>query len=357
MTTKYDYNDPNAPLPEFSLENTFSLLKDPQNLYAPEFWRRWIAGDSKDKQIWATKSWQGLNYAALLAAIGYGSRKLLRGASPEAQEAFNAIDKYLPGNDGNPYLDESRLVDKNKYVSNKDKFKQAIQRVFSAKESSEDVNSLAYIIPPGAAVMGWIIGQKLAEKEVENYELSDSKAALAKARSDYDRTLAMKLNPGRKIQEKVVADRVQNPLDWGIEKAIQGKNALASRMHDALFTEKRAQDPAGDQIRHVAVRDSAEAQREAIEKQFGESPGLAATAQKVVDWSGATPYLVMAAALTFLGAGKYAWNNQRAEDKNIQKALDREAAIKRRALEMRDQTLDISRFSPPQRKRPATASV
>ena len=345
----------NAPKPTF--DNIMNFYKNPTELYAPEWWRTFIAGKPKGKddyavlnrQPWATKSFQALVYAGLLATLGYGGRKFLRGAAPETQEALAAIDKYVPQGENPAETDNSRLVDKDKYVSTKDRAKNALKRVFSMKNGTDSFNSLSYALPPAAAVMAWMIGQKLAEKEIEGTDLSDSKARLAKARADYNRVLAKKLNPKARIPEQVIQDRLQNPIDYAIDKGIEMKDKAISGIKENLFSGKQAYEPGP-----LKLQPDNKVYMDELRQKYGDRPGVLGFLKVLSDMSGFTPILVGLGLAASLGGGMYGWNNQRKTDKNIQKALDKEAAVKRRALEMNDQRLDVDKlFGQP--VKPATA--
>jgi hypothetical protein len=346
LFTKYDRE--HSRVPEASPNSIFNLFLPARFKYAP-WWLREIVGGDEKKQEWAGNISQAAVYAALLASIGYGSRKLLRGMAPETQKTLESIDKYVPSSDDNPYaIDSSRLIDKSKYKSPADKAKAALKRVFTFKNASADeVNSLGFLLPPGAALMGWMVGQKLAEKEIQNTTLSDSKARLAKARADYNRVLAKKLNPDANIKEKVIADRMQNPLDWGIDKGIEVKDKITANAKKLLFG-KQAKDPV------LNMYSAAEQRKMDYEKQLGKKdPSWWAQLMGLITriHPGIQPALTSAAALALFGSGLYAWNNYRAQDKNLQKALDKEAAIKRRAQEANDQRLDLDAILPEDEKK------
>ena len=336
-----DYKYTNQPEP--TAGNILSLYRDPNELYAPDWWRRLIAGRSLDRQPWATKTFQALVYAGLLSTLGYGSRKLLRGTSQEAQDALKAIDKYVPQGEDPTALDTSRLVKKSEYKSPKDKAKDALKRVFAWKGATDTINSLSYAVPPAAAIMAWLVGQKLAEKEIEGTDLSDSKARLAKARSDYNRTLAKKLNPKVKLPEMVIQDRVQNPVDYAIDKGIEAKNTAVQSAKNFLFGKK-----AGDgDVDEIQLRPTREVQLDELRKRYANNPTIGRFLYTLAENTGFIPLLAMGGAAAFLGSGLYGWNNARAKDKNLQKALDREAAVKRRAAEMNDQRLDVAKIFKP----------
>lgn len=360
--SQFAYNSP----PEFSVTKMLNPITPPSEVYAPEWWRLLIAGRSKGpddpnnpaieaKQAWASKSFQALVYAGLLGSLGYGSRKLLRGTSPEVQDALSAIDKYVPKGENPAAVDTSRLVDKDKYVPMKEKIRRSLKRVFALKDGTDDFNSLSYALPPAAAFMAWLVGQKLAEKEIENTDLSDSRARLAKARDDYNRTLASKLNPKARMKEKVIQDRLQNPLDYAIDQGIALKDKAVQGLKDSLLV-KDAAEPAsktaatGSPNGWINVRKPDAVLREEIIKQYGRNDDVMDFLRVVTNWEKLTPLLVGTGVATFLGAGLYGFNNQRAKDKNLQKALDKEAAIKRRAMEVNDQNLDMSGILPGYKK-------
>lgn len=355
MATSTDYIDTkhwrNLPAPKF--DNIFNLFKDPDELYAPDWWRTMIAGTgegARDRMPWATKSWQALTYGGLLGLLGYGTRKLLRGSSGEAQDAMKAMDKYLPMGEDPAKLDKSRLVAKKDYVSMKDKFKNALKRAITFKEGADEFNTMSYVLPPATAFMMWLVGQKLAEKEIEHTDLSDSRARLAKARSDYNRALAMKLNPKARVEEQVISDRLQNPVDYAIDKGIELKDKAVANVKDKLFeAPKQAAEPAVD-TRPNWKSDEA-VKREELRKQVSGMPNVALAMKYITEHIGLTPFLMMFGAASFLGGGIYGYNNQRAGDKGFQKALDKEAAIKRRAMEMNDQRLDMTDILPGVRKK------
>lgn len=329
-----------ANAPEFSLDSALNMFRPGHRKWAPDFMRQLVGGD-KEKQAWAGNLTQAALYAALLTSLGYGSRKFLRGMAPETQEALEAIDKYVPSSDENPYgTDTSRLVNKSDYKSPGAKAKDALKRVFSFKNSSDDINAASYLLPPGAAIMGWMVGQKLAEKEVQATDLSDSRARLAKARADYNRVLAKKLNPKAKVPEKVIADRVQNPIDWGIDKGIEAKNRIKTNLKNMLFGKK-----AGDNDNYTVDLSDPEEELEKYAQQHKKHWFIAMLAA-MQRHAGITKALVPMSAIAFMGSGLYAWNNERDRDKNIQKALDKKAAIKRRAQEMNDQRLDLNAILP-----------
>jgi len=343
MPNDYRYSNQ----PELNLSNVFNLYKDPNELYAPDSWRRLIAGRSLDRQPWATKTFQALAYAGLLSTLGYGSRKLLRGASPEAQDALKAIDKYVPQGEDPTALDTSRLIEKSKYKTPKQKAVEALKRVVSfkdkgasRKEALDTFNSFSYALPPAAAIMAWLVGQKLADKEIEATDLSDSKARLAKARSDYNRVLAKKLDAKAKVPEMVIQDRLQNPVDYAIDKGIEMKNTASKNIHDALFGQKKAEDV-------IPLRTDHNVQLEALRKQYADNPTMSKYLMTLAEASGLIPLLTTAGVAAFLGSGLYGWHNYRENDKNLQKALDREAAVKRRAAEMNDQRLDVGKMINP----------
>ena len=345
--TKYDRENSDVAKPGFN--SIFNMWLPGEKKYAPWLLREIIGGDEK-KQAWAGNITQAAVYAALLASLGYGSRKLLRGMAPETQKTLDAIDKYVPSSDDNPYsIDDSRLIDKNKYKSPKDKAKAAIKRVFTFKNASaDDVNSLGFLLPPGAALMGWMVGQKLAEKEIQNTTLSDSKARLAKARADYNRVLAKKLNPEAKVTEKVITDRMQNPLDWGIDKGIEIKDKVKANAKKFLFGKQ-----AKEELPVLKMFSKDELRREEINRLTGkdDTPFYIKWLQAIARMKNVQPALTSAAALALFGSGLYAWNNYRAQDKNLQKALDKEAAIKRRAQEANDQRLDLDAILPEDEKK------
>ena len=344
--TKYDRANSDVPKPGFN--SIFNMFLPGEHKYAPWFLRELVGGDEK-KQAWAGNISQAAVYAALLASIGYGSRKLLRGMAPETQKTLETIDKYVPSSDDNPYaIDDSRLVDKNEYKSPKDKAKAAFKRMFTFKNASaDDVNSLSFLLPPGAALMGWMVGQKLAEKEIQNTTLSDSKARLAKARADYNRVLAKKLNPEAKVKEKVIADRMQNPLDWGIDKGIEVKDKIKANAKKLLFGKQAKELPA------LHLLSPAEKRLEELNSMTGkdDTPFYIKWLQAIARMRKVQPVLTSAAALALFGSGLYAWNNHRVQDKNLQKALDKEAAIKRRAQETNDQRLDLDAILPEDEKK------
>lgn len=314
--------------PKPTLSSLFNIF-DPYP-WAPEFLRNFVGGDEK-KQIWAGKMQQSVNLAALLFALGYGSRKMLRGMAPETQAALDAIDKYVPSGDGSP-VDNSRLKDKPLTHAQKKAAKQKLVADATVTDPSikqaDDINNLAYALPPAAAIMAWMVGQKMAENEVRGTDLSDSKARLAKARYDYNRVLAKKLDPTVELPEKVIKKRPQNPIDWTIEKSIALKNKLFGPKEEAV---KQAKDE-----KYTRVYPNNEVPSEPwagyVKDLFDKFPAL----------TGLDKYATAFSLLALLGAGKYAWNNNRARDRNIQKALDTEAALKQHALEVNDQRLDIS---------------
>lgn len=349
-------------LPKPTLNTIFNPFMNPDDLYAPNWWRNLIAGKpskedngagARERMPWATKSWQALNYAGLLGLLGYGSRKLLRGASPEMQDALKAIDKYVPKGENPAQIDESRLVDKDKYVDPKTKIKRVLKRIFSFKDATDDFNSLSYALPPMAAFLAWMVGQKLAEKEIENTDLSDSKARLAKARSDYDRTLAMKLNPKARIQEKVIQDRmIQNPIDYAIDKGIALKDKAGAYLKDKLMVddpygvEKTAAEPANPADPRPNWKTDDDVRRQQWREAARRNPNMALAAKYLLDNVGITPFLMAFGVASFLGAGMYGYNNQLSTDKGRQKALDVEASVKRRAMDSNDQVLDIAKIVP-----------
>ena len=190
--------------------------------------------------------------------------------------------------------------------------------------------------------MAWLVGQKLAEKEIDGTDLSDSKARLAKARSDYNRTLAKKLDPKVKLPEMVIQDRVQNPVDYAIDKGIEAKNTAVQNAKSFLFGKK-----AEDGVDEIQLRPTREVQLEELRKRYANNPTIGRFLYTLAENTGFIPLLAMGGAAAFLGSGLYGWNNARAKDKNLQKALDREAAVKRRAAEMNDQRLDVARIFKP----------
>lgn len=314
--------------PPINLSTLFNPFEE--HPWAPEFLRNFIGGDYK-KQIWAGKLQQSVNLAALLFTLGYGSRKMLRGMAPETQAALDAIDKYVPSGDGSP-VDNSRLKDKPLTHAQKKAAKQKLVADAAVTDPSikqaDDINNLAYALPPAAAIMAWMVGQKMAENEVRATDLSDSKARLAKARYDYNRVLAKKLDPSVELPEKVIKKRPQNPIDWTIDKSIALKNKLFGPKEEAV---KQAEDEKYTSVYKDNIK--------------SENPWMG-TVKDVLDkipgFTGLDKYATAFSLLALLGAGKYAWNNNRARDRNIQKALDTEAALKQHALEVNDQRLDIS---------------
>lgn len=309
------------PLPAPTINNLFNPFEE--NPYAPEWLRRAIGGDPS-KQIWAGKMTQAVNLAALLFTLGYGSRKMLRGMAPETQAALKAIDEYVPSgvNDGMP--SDKRLKDKP--IPRKQRKAAALES--QGIKTAADLNSVAWTLPPAAAFMAWLVGQKMAENEVHAADLSDSEARLAKARYDYERVLASKIDPNVQLPEKVIKKRMQNPVDWTIDKSIALKNKMLHKeAADWYYGTPGTPTPYKD---GVPPREGG----------MGTYPAQFFTylEDKIPHFK---PLATLLGALTLVGSAKYAWNNNRARDKNIQKALDTEAALKQHALETNDQRLDI----------------
>ena len=354
--------------PEFDLKKMVDLTTPGEYLWAPNAVRNVVGGDAS-KQAWAGKLTQAGLYAALLASLGYGSRKLLRGTTQETQDALDAIDKYLDSSYDPIKEGDKELVNKEDYNTPGKQLKESFRRMFS--KGASDINAFSYLIPPGAAVMGWMVGQKMAEQNIKNGDLRKSKARLAKARADYDRTLALKLDPNANVPEKVPVKHLESPIDWTIDKGIEMKKGFFQNIRDRIAQaeqRRKAKALAKQQAKDAAAAAAEEAPKEAAEEPLDIRPvehfgpdtfqgklinAMAKTPSVVGGFLGATakasglqPYLMMLGALAFLGAGKYAWNNEVAVDKGRQAALDKEAAIKHMAAQRNDQRIDLGRILP-----------